>query len=153
MARQRSNVKPGDVFEVEVGNQFAYLHYIGKHSHYGDAVMVGTKLHDCRAAVSAELFSGGYVTFYPVMAAVAQKLVSVVGHSSPVPLPKRFRRPGAIVERRVKTWIVDGDAGDTVKSKLSDEDLHLPIASIWNHEYLIQRLAEGWNPLQEGRAE
>jgi len=145
-------VKPGDVLSVEVGNRWAYLHYLGKHSHYGDAVLVGAKLHDSKVAVNAELFSGGYVTFYPVGAAVAQKLVSVVGHVPPMPLPKRFRRPGAIVERRVKTWIVDGDSGDTVKSKLSDDDLHLPIASIWNHEYLIQRLAEGWNPLQEGRA-
>lgn len=140
------------MLEVPVGTRFAYLHYLGKHTHYGDAVLVGPKLQDTKVTVDAALFSGGYVTFYPVVAAVTQELVSIVGYLPPMPLPKRFRRPGAIVGRQVKTWIVDSDTGDAIKSQLSEDDLRLPIASIWNHEYLIQRIAEGWDPLQEGRA-
>jgi hypothetical protein len=36
--------------------------------------------------------------------------------------------------------------------ELSEDDLQLPIAVIWNHELLTQRLLGGWDPRQEGRA-
>ena len=152
MAKQRTKVAPGDVLSVEVGNQWAYLHYLGKHEMYGDAVLVAAKLYDREVTVTAEMFSGGYVTFYPVGAAIAQKLVSVVGHVPPTPPPTRFRRRGAMVGGQVRTWIIEDSSGDTVKADLSAEDLHLPIASIWNHQFLVQRLSEGWHPVQEGRA-
>lgn len=151
MAAQRKRVRPGDVLELQAADRFAYLHYIGKHPEYGDAVLVSPRLHDRKTPVKGDVFSSAYVTFYPVTAAVAQELVEVVGHLQPPNLPGRFRRPGAISGRRIKTWIIEGETGEQVKSKLSEKELQLPIASIWNHEYLVQRILEGWNPAQEGR--
>lgn len=142
----------GAVLEVLVDVRFAYMQYIARHTLYGDAVFVGSKLYNEKAIIKSDLFLEGYFTFYPVKAAVKHKLISVVGHLPSASLPKRFRRPGAIVGRQVKTWIIDDDDGGlTVKSSLSEDDLRLPIASIWNHEYLVHRLAENWDPLQEGR--
>jgi len=37
-----------------------------------------------------------------------------------------------------------------VKSTLSEEERRLPIAAIWNHEFLVQRVSEGWRPEMEG---
>jgi hypothetical protein len=101
---------------------------------------------------SGQAFSGGYVAFYPVTAAVAQRLVEVVDHLTPPQLPQRLRRPGARSGLRVTTWIIENGTGEIVKSKLSEDDLLLPIAVIWNHELLTQRVLEGWNPMHEGRA-
>jgi hypothetical protein len=52
---------------------------------------------------------------------------------------------------RVTTWIIVDECGEVLKRTLSDEDLLLPIESIWNHEYLIGRIKEGWRPEHEGR--
>jgi hypothetical protein len=51
----------------------------------------------------------------------------------------------------VKTWIVEGrSTGEVTKHVLSEEERLLPIAAIWNHEFLVQRVATGWRPEKEG---
>jgi len=148
---RRKQVRVGDVLEVRAGDRFAYMQYIGKHAEYGDAVLVSPRLHEPRATVTSDLISGAYVTFYPVTVAVAQQLVEVVGHQESPGLPKRFRRRGAMSGRRVLKWIIEGSGSEQVKESLKEDELHLPIAAIWNHEFLVQRILEGWNPAQEGR--
>jgi hypothetical protein len=151
MGVRRKRVKPGDVLLLNVAGGVAYLHYLGRHPEYGDAVLVSRRLDERQASVTDRTFLSGYVAFYPVTAAVAQSLVEVIGHLPPPNLPRRLRRPGARSGRRIDTWIIENGTGETVKSKLSDDELQLPIAVIWNHELLAQRVAEGWNPAQEGR--
>jgi hypothetical protein len=146
----RNRIKAGDVLELKAGDRFAYLQYIGKHPEYGDAVLVNPRLQERQTSISAELFDGGYTAFYPAAAAIAQGLAEVVSSLSPPDLPKRLRRAGRRTGRRIDTWIIEGGSGDVVKDELSADDLRLPIASIWNHELLVQRIAEGWSPVREG---
>jgi hypothetical protein len=138
------------VLEIHIGDHFAYLHYIGRHPHYGDAVLVSPVVHQRRTSVTADVFSDSYVAFYPVAAAVSQGLVVVVAHWLPPSLPIRLRRAGVRSGHRVETWIIEDGAQEVVKSVLSDDDLQLPIAAIWNHELLVQRIAQGWIPAHEG---
>jgi hypothetical protein len=145
--------KPGDVLELATPDGLIYLHYLGKHPEYGDGVAVSPTRQARRVTPSPDLFRAGYVTFYPVLAAVSQGLVTVIGHLASPGLPKRLRRPGARSGRRVETWIIEDDFGEIVKRQLSEEEQALPIAAIWNHELLIQRVAEGWRPEMEGRHE
>lgn len=151
MTKQRKRVKVGDVLELEAGQRFAYLHYIGKHPEYGDAVLVNPQFQERQPSVTADIFSDAYVAFYPVMAAVSQGLIDIVGHLPPPRLPTRIRRAGARSGRHVDTWVIEDGSREVVMAKLSDEDLRLPIAAIWNHELLVERIAEGWTPAQEGR--
>lgn len=150
MSKQHRRAKVGDVLELDAGNRFAYLHYIGKHPEYGDAVLVNPRFQERQTPVTAETFSGAYVAFYPVSAAVRQGLVDVVANLLPPAVPNRLRRAGARTGRHVDTWIIEDGHQEVVKDKLSDEELRLPIAAIWNHELLIQRIAGGWTPIQEG---
>jgi hypothetical protein len=150
MATQRKRVKPGDVLELKAGDHFAYLHYIGSHPQYGDAVLVSPHLLEQRASIPSEYFTDGYLAFYPAATSVAQGLVTVVARMPPPKLPERLRRAGARSGRHVDTWIIESASGEVVKATLSVEDLRLPIAAIWNHELLIQRIVEGWNPAHEG---
>jgi hypothetical protein len=152
VAAKPKRAKPGDVLQLNTPKGFAYLQYVGRHSEYGDAVLVNPKLGVRPEVFTSQAFSGGYLVFYPATAAVARGLVAVVDHLAPLSLPQRLRRPGARSGQHIATWIIEDGTAETVKSKLSEDDLRLPIAVIWNHELLTQRVLEGWNPLHEGRA-
>lgn len=142
---------PGDVLEIATQNGLIYLHYLGKHSEYGDGVTVCPTRQSTRVSVSNDLFIGGYVTFYPAVASVARGLAEIVGHLPSAGLPKRFRRPGARSGRSVETWIIEDDSSEVVRRQLTDAERTLPIATIWNHELLLQRVHEGWKPELEGK--
>jgi hypothetical protein len=62
---------------------------------------------------------------------------------------QRFR-PGARAGLTVTTWIMEDVSSEEVKQQLSAEERNLPIAVIWNHELLLQRVREGWRPEMEG---
>ncbi|KFE66802.1 hypothetical protein DB31_9016 [Hyalangium minutum] len=48
------------------------------------------------------------------------------------------------------TWVLLEGAKETlIKRELSPEEKRLSRASMWNHEYLVQRLAEQWRPEHE----
>ena len=128
-----------------------YLHYLGKHPDYGDAVTVCPAKKAPNNEVTAELFRGGYVTFFPATAAVSQGLASVRGQLPSAGIPQRLRRPGARSANKVETWIIEDGASEVVKRELSEADRELPIAVIWNLELLLQRVSEGWRPAMEGR--
>src|SRR4051812_22272381 len=146
--QKRVRAKPGDILEVETRKGLHYLYYLGKHPVYGDAILVAPGSYSERPTEMNQLFEGGYVKFYPVGAAVYQGLVKVVEHM-PMPdkvVPTRMRRAGVRLGTQIATWIIEDESGETVRKELSDEERQLPIASIWNHELLLQRLEEGWHP-------
>jgi hypothetical protein len=146
---KRSRV--GDVLEVAVPEGTIYLHYLGVHPEYGDGVAVCPKRFPSPVPVDEKLFGNSYVVFYPARAAVLRGLAKVVGQLPSRDLPRRLRRPGARLGSKVETWIIEEDSREEVKRLLSDEDLRLPLAVIWNHELLVQRVLEGWRPENEGR--
>jgi hypothetical protein len=151
MTRSRRRLKPGYVLSIEATCGVIYLHYVGRHADYGDAIAVGRKLWKQPQPVTAQLFSEAYITFYPATAAVNQGLAGVIGELPPPNLPGLFRRVGArSASGGVINWIIDDGTSQVVKRQLSNDELKLPIASIWNHEFLIQRVSEGWEPAQEG---
>ena len=146
MAVRRARIKVGDVLQFRIGNCFAYLHYIGRHPEYGDAVLVAPHMHQLPVSLTSAIFVDSYVAFYPAATAVSQGLVEVVSHLDPPHIPKRLRRAGARSGRNIDTWIIEDGDREVVKVSLSEEDLQLPIAAIWNHELLVQRIVEGWKP-------
>jgi len=87
--------KPGDVVELSGPDAVVYLQYLGKHSEYGDAVMVSPIKRASLIEIDGELFRNGYVAFFPVVAAVSKGLASVVGKLPAIGVPERLRRPGA----------------------------------------------------------
>jgi len=142
-----SRVKPGDVFAVQTRAGLGLLQFLGKHPEFGDVVLVASRLHDRPLIMTEELFRRGYATFYPVRLAARTGLVEKAGHVSPARMPRRFRRPGVVEGARIKNWILDTDSGPlVVDAPLSLQDAVIPILSIWNHEYLVDRLLSGWRP-------
>jgi hypothetical protein len=151
MARIRKRLVGGEILEVSVGNRFGYVQFIGEHREYGDAILVNPALHDRQAHFPTGFFSTGYVTFYPAGVSVSNKLVEVVAQSSPPRLPKRFRRPKAERDGAVESWVIEGGWRKVVKQTLSDEERKLPIASVWEHASLREKIASGWTPETDSR--
>ena len=57
MTKMRKRAKVGAVLELEAGGRFAYLHYLGRHPEYGDAVRVTPRLQERPASVTADVFN------------------------------------------------------------------------------------------------
>ena len=152
-AQPRKRPKAGDILEVSIDDGRAYLHYLGKHPEYGDAIRVlaGDVVPEDTRAFEA-LVAAGYVGFYPVVAAVSQGLVRVVGHREvTLGIPSKLRRAGARAKvGKVLTWIIENEGRERLVKRLSRRDKALPIAAIWNHEMLRSRLSQAWRPEQEG---
>lgn len=142
-------LRSGDVLEVRLPEGFGYLLYLGQHPEYGDAVTVSSSYRQ-RPSVIEALFDGGYVALYPARAAVTQGLVELVGNAPARPVPRALRRAGVRSGRTVETWIIEDGSGETIKRNLSQHERRIPIAAIWNHEILVQRIVEGWRPEMEG---
>lgn len=144
--KRAAKPKLGDVYEVEVDGGYGYLHYIGKHKGYGDTIRVSPRVFTIRPSIDGKLFEDAYVTFYPVGAAIAERLIAPVGNLRPIDIPTTLRRPGAILERQIRTWIIESPQKEKVLSTLSEGDKSLPIAEIWNHELLKESIRRGWRP-------
>lgn len=144
--------RPGDILTTETADGSIFLHYVGTHPNYGDAVLVCPTLHREPVTPSAELFRSAYLTFYPVRAALAKDLVRVVGAARPPKVPLRLRRAGYRSGTTISNWIIESPNGELLRWELSPEELALPIASIWNHEFLVERVRLGWRPELEGKA-
>lgn len=150
----RKRARQGDILEVSTSRGLAYVQYAGKHPEYGPAIRVLPGFFALRPTDWTRLVAQeGYFTFYPVGVAVAQGVVVIAAHL-PVPpgreLPTRFRRAGwRTPEGRVTTWLICEGSQETLRTELSEEERHLFIASIWNHEFLVERLVEEWHPVNE----
>ncbi len=154
MAASPKRAKPGDVLEVQTPRGLAYVQYAGKHPEYGDAIRVLPGFFQTRPQDwSALLAQEGYFTFYPVGAAVSQKLVAIASRQ-PIPpgreLPTRHRRSGWISpEGKIALWFIVDGAQETKRTELSEEEKRLFIASMWNHAFLVGRIVDEWRPEQQ----
>ncbi len=147
-------LKPGDILEVKTPSGLGYVQYIGRHAKYGEVVRVLVGLYANRPAELANLAArGAYFTAYPVSAGLSRKVVTIAGNEPLSPsqtLPRRWRRAGARDRNgKVKAWlIIDGDH-EELRRELTPAQRLLPIAAVWSHEFLVNRLANGWQPEME----
>lgn len=155
MTTRRKRARPGDILEVRTSRGLAYVHYTGRHPEYGDAIRVLPGFFATRPAEFTDLGSNpdAYFTFYPAGAAVSQGLVEIVaGHAVPQGrvFPTVHRREGASNrDGRVLAWLICEGTKETLVRELSEEQRHLPIAAIWNHEALVYYLTQEWRPEQD----
>ena len=146
----------GDVLQVECSCGTGYVSYAGRHPRFGDTIWVVPHIFAEPASNWSDLFVGeGYFAFYPAHTAVRQRLVRKVGFAPEAVrlLPQYWRNAVGFDEPGpIKTWLITDGTQRTSReeSALSQEERLLPIASIWNHELLCERLASGWTPLHGG---
>jgi hypothetical protein len=149
-------VRIGDIIEVRTPGGLVYAIYTHKHvkhPRYGAMIRVFDKMHAVRPDSLAEAvkYPVMFTTFYPLQAAVNKQVVEVVGN---VPVPDRlkafpvFRVAGLAdqaTNRVSNWWLWDGEKEWRV-GVLTAEQRKLPIRGVWNHEFLVDRISEGWRP-------
>lgn len=142
----------GDILEVECPAGVAYISYAGRDANLGDAIWVIPEVFRQPTQDWSTVFGrNGYFAFYPAGTALRRKLVRKVGYSTEAlrVVPVKRRRELAVDDSGVVTsWLITDGRDRTPKrdSELTDEEKGLPIASIWNHPLLIERIVSGWMP-------
>lgn len=139
----------GDVLEVQLPEGgFSFVLYVGVHRTYGECILVPPHPFDRHPGLWIGVFADAYPAFYPASVAVREKLATVVG-STVTPRgmpPTRLRRPIRGEDRCIEAWVIEDASGESVRSSLSEVERALPIASIWSHGLLVDRIAGGWRP-------
>jgi hypothetical protein len=144
----------GDLVSIRSKHGVALVHYVCRDAFYGHAIYVYSVWHKTLQQALRTPLPNGYLTFYPAQSATLQGLAKIVA-SAPLPkgiqLPIRHRRAGASNRQGdVLAWfIVAADGVERMKRRLTDADRQLPIAAIWGHQYLKDRITERWRPEQE----
>jgi len=140
-------IQPGDVFEVNLPNGKGYVLYVSKHPEYGHAISVCPRVFSEQPPLIDALFQDSYITFYPLPIGMKDGIVTVVARLAVPPMPTTFRRHGAMTGSHIDTWLIDYPDGRTTMTRsLREDQRKLPIASIWSHVALVQRIQEGWRP-------
>lgn len=153
-------VRVGDLIEIKTSKGLAYALFTHKHEkppHFGAMLRVFDQTFESRPAelVSLTRLPVQFTTFFPLQAAVNQKLVEVVGNFAipdelkPFPI---FR--AGVPDPHTKTvanwWLWDGEKEWQV-GKLTTNQRKFPIRGVWNDTYLIQRIENGWRPENDSR--
>lgn len=147
-----ARVRMGDVFEIPTDRGVAYAQCTHRHPTYGHLIRALVGLFDARPDDLAVLVRGParFCTFFPLPAAVRQKIVTLVGNE-PIPVEARafpLFRAGAVdpATGRVDVWwLWDGEREWRVGS-LSDAERRLPIRGVWNDTMLRERIVADWTP-------
>lgn len=153
----RKRARFGDLVEVRTPRGLAYIQYTSKHPEYSDTVRVLPGLFEKRPPpeqLAALATQEGYFTFYLVSLAVRYGLVEIIGE---YPIPPGLEAPSKLLRAGLRTregralgwWLWDGVQEIPMKRPLTAEEKHISLASMWNHEYLVYRLAEEWRPEHE----
>lgn len=140
-------LRPGNVYRL-VGAAGGCLQYLGRHSFYGETILVAREGRNASFSAGLHLPEDGYVTFFPVRAAFKAGLLEFVVRCAPVVGPPSVTRlQGAIDEQgRTSTWLIRGDDGTRVVCELSAEESRLPIGEVLDYEALLHFVRTGWTP-------
>lgn len=145
-----SKIKIGDVFEINTPKGKAYLHYVDKDGSMGDLIRVLQGLYSERPTNFDKITSSKerYVIFFPLSAAVKQKIVVLVGQYS----VERFEKPKYMrcehtVRGEFLGWhIIDMKTWKRQLVKnLTQEQIMLSPWGIWNDTLLIEKLVDNWS--------
>lgn len=143
-----TRVQDGDLFSIPVGKGFGLFQQVTHLKSVGAMIRVLDGVHvqlprDLETSVS---ISEGFITFFPLTAALEKKVVSPLGRFS---LPQSFKVPVTfrIYNFDSRTgkrdwWITDGKK-DVHVGELSKDQKKLPILETINAQALVEMILRG----------
>ena len=140
----------GDVIEIETPKGKAYAHYTHRHTRYGALLRVLPGITNVAPTDFARLVeqSPQFMTFFPLGAACARRLVRIVANEAVPDSAKAFPifRSGArnlATGKVANWWLWDGEKEWKV-GRLSPGMETMPLRGVWNDTMLIKRIVDGW---------
>jgi hypothetical protein len=145
--------KLGDVFEIQTSIGLAYVQYTHDEGSYGELIRVFDEVHSKRPHEFSQMVRGRvrFSTFFPVSAALRQKLVKRVSNEAISAENREFPwfRYGIPhpASRKVEKWFLwrGGDEYVPIEN-FTDEHRRLSVLGCWNFAMLVERLQEDWQP-------
>ena len=150
-------IKVGDIVEISTNKGFAYAQYVLKKERWGALIRILPGLFDERPGDLCELAAkeSRFVTFFPLQQAVNKDIFQVVANCEVPESAKEFPvfRAAGHVDRqgRVANWYIWNGEQSWQVDHLTEEQLRLPIRSVWNDTLLIERIEQGWTPETDRR--
>jgi len=142
----------GDVIEIPTAKGLAYAQFTHKMPVYGRFIRVVEGIWRARPHALDEIVNAPtrFFIFFPVAAALNQKIVNLAGNQ---PVPPQFadfplmRKAGLepLGGGKVDWWLWDGKE-DWRIGLLTPEQRNLSIASVVNDTMLIQMIESEWHP-------
>jgi len=147
-----AKLKIGDIVEIPTEKGISYAQYTHTHKMYGALLRVLPGFFTERPDSWSKLVSSveKFVIFFPLKAAVNQKIFSIVANHSVPDASKAFPtfRAGVVNPETNKVgvwWLWDGEKEWRIDN-LSKAQRKLPIRGVWNDTLLIERIVSGWLP-------
>lgn len=150
----------GDLIEIRTAKGLSYALYSHQHTEpprFGALLRVFDTVYHERPSELERVVNGTvrFSTFFPLSAAAAKGLVSIVGH---VEVPKKLAdfpvfRCGNVdpATGRVGIWSLwDGKESKRIGA-LTPEQRRLPIRAVWNDTLLREKIECGWRPEADPR--
>ena len=147
-----ARLKIGDIIEIKTQKGLSYAQYTHKNKLLGTLLRVFSTIYAIRPVSYEKVIEDDlrFTIFFPLQAAINQKIVEVVSNLN-IPLKyKNFPlfRTGVINPKTDKVdtwWLWDGDKELKI-GKLNNEQKQYPIRGIWNDTLLIERIDNDWKP-------
>lgn len=142
-------MRPGDVLTIRDGERLGILTYLGKHPRLGDAVWVIPSLLDGSTDPCTAAIGDGYMLFFPATTLVRQGIVKKAAYCPEALrlLPTATRGIVSVPsDGTVERWVIQEVDRRYAIDTLTPALRSLPIAEIWNYEFLLGRLREAWTP-------
>lgn len=143
-------LKLGDVIEIPTEKGLAFAQYTHHHPQFGWLIRVLPGFYRERPPSLAQVVEqpARFSIFFPLAAAVNQRLFAIVGNE---PIPEKDQRfpifrdvmPGTKV-----WWLWDGTRSWRV-GDLTEEQRKMPLRWIVNHKVLLDMIESGWTPERE----
>ena len=148
-------IKVGDIVEIKTSRGLAYAIFTHKHPRYGVLLRVFDGFFESRPSDLAILASRdvSMEALFPLQAAVDRGNVGIVGNLSVPLILSEFPtfRAGMVhpLTGKVKDWWLWNGTEEWRIGELSNDQRNLPIRGVWNDTLLIQRLENGWRPVND----
>lgn len=139
----------GDMFAIETGRGRAYLHFVYRDDEIGEMIRVLPGLYTLEPSL-VQLVSSEerYVVFFPISAALKQKLVDFVGHypADDFRIPRHMRTEHNVRGEFVCWHIVDTETWNRQQADtLNDDQKKLSPWGTWSYSVLIENLNSDWS--------
>lgn len=140
----------GDVFAIDTARGKAYLHFAYRNNEIGELIRVLPGLYTLEPANLEELVSSNerYVVFFPISAALKQKLVEFVGHhpADNFRMPRHMRTEYNVRGEFVCWHIVDTETWNRQQSDtLNADQMKLSPWGNWSYSVLVDNLNNDWS--------
>lgn len=144
--------KIGDIYEVDLGERYAYFLVSHIHKEFGPLIRVFDAMFEHRPSSPGVILASPvrFSAFLPLNGCIKRKQVAKVAS---IQVPARYQ-PFPVFRVRIplpeslagnpRNWLFWDGKDEWFHGPLSSEEKQMPIRGVWGFELLCDRILSGW---------